>query len=136
MRSFRTGLIACLVLGIATQALGGDLLQSVANAAQQQPQQEERAPARGVSKPLVWTGAALFVSGMTLGLFSFINNKNGGFSEFGEADAVNKQVGAAGLGMAFAGGTLMFLGSHRAAKRAPSITVGAGGVKVSKQLSW
>jgi hypothetical protein len=137
MRSFRIGVIAWLVLGIATQAFAGDLLQSVAKAAQERQQpQEERAPARTVSKPLVWTGTVLFVSGMTIGLFSFINNKNGNYAEFGEADAVNKQVGAAGLGMAFAGGTLMFLGSHRAAKRAPSIAIGAGGVKVSKQLSW
>jgi len=136
MRSFRIGVIAWLVLGIATQAFAGDLLQSAARAAQEQQPQEERPPARGASKPLVWTGAALFVGGMAIGLFSFINNKNGSYSEFGEADAVNKPLGAAGLGMAFAGGTLMFLGSHRAAKRAPSIAIGAGGVRVSKQLSW
>ncbi len=136
MRALRTGLIAWLVFGIAAQAFAGDLQQSIAKAAEQQPQQEERAPARSSNKPLVWTGAALFVTGMTVGLFSFINNQNGTYSEFGEANAVNKGVGAAGLGMAFAGGTLIFLGSHRAAKRAPSIAIGAGGVKVSKQLSW
>jgi hypothetical protein len=137
MRSLRTGLIAWLAFGVATQAFAGDLQQSIAKAAEQQPQQqEERAPARSSNKPLVWTGAALFVTGMTVGLFSFINNQNGTYSEFGEANAVNKPVGAAGLGMAFAGGTLMFLGSHRAAKRAPSVTIGAGHVQVSKQISW
>jgi hypothetical protein len=135
MKSFRTGVIAALVLSVATPAFAGDLQQSIAKATEQPQQQEERAPARAVSKPLVYTGAALFVTGMAIGLSSFINNKNGSYAEFGEANAVNKQLGAAGLGVAFAGGTMMFLGSHRA-RRAPSIAVGAGGVKVSKQLSW
>jgi len=132
MRALRTSLIALLVFGLATSGFAGDLRSSIDQAAQQQ---EERARQKSSSKPLVWAGSALFVGGMAVGLFAFINNQNGTFSEFGEANAVNKKVGAAGLATAFAGGVLIFLGSHRA-KQAPSVTVGAGQVKVSKQISW
>jgi hypothetical protein len=136
MRILRSSVVALLVIGLAAPAAAGDLASSIAkaaNAAAQQP--EERAPQPGYSKPLVWGGSALFVGGMAVGLFAFINNQNGSFSEFGEANAVNKKLGAAGLATAFVGGTLIFLGSHRS-NRSPSITVGAGQVKVSKQLSW
>jgi len=126
-------IVGLLVIGLAAPAAAGDLASSIANAAAQQP--GERAPQKGYSKPLVWGGSALFVGGMAVGLFAFINNQNGSFSEFGEANAVNKKVGAAGLATAFAGGVLIFLGSHRA-KQAPSVSVGAGQVKVSKQISW
>ena len=135
MRGLQTGIAALLIIGLATSAFAGDLQQSIAKAAEQQQQQEERASSRGTSKPLVWLGSALFVGGMAVGLYSFINNKNGGFSEFGEANAVNKKLGAAGLATAFVGGTLIFLGSHRAS-HSPSVTIGAGQVKVLKQLSW
>ena len=131
MRILRTSVVALLVIGLAAPAWAGDLASSIAKAAQQP---DERA-SKGYSKPLVWGGTALFVGGMTVGLFAFINNQNGSFSEFGEANAVNKKLGAAGLATAFVGGTLIFLGSHRA-KTSPSITVGAGQVKVSKQVSW
>jgi hypothetical protein len=133
MRALRTGLVTLLIIGISTSAFAGDIASSVANAAQQQ--QEERAPKPRSSKPLVYTGTALFVGGMAVGLFAFINNKNGSFAEFGEADAVNKPLGAAALSAAFVGGTMMFIGSHRA-KRAPSISVGVDRIKVSKQISW
>jgi len=135
MTYLRTAVIALVVFAVSTSAFAGDLQDSIAKAAQQQ-QQDERAPTRGTNKPLVWTGAALFVGGMALGLFSFINNQNGSFSEFGEANAVNKPLGAAGLSAAFVGGTMMFLGSHRANTKAPSVTIGARQLKVVKQLSW
>ena len=133
MRALRTGIVALIVIGLATSAFAGDLQQSIDKAAQQQ-QQQQRAPSKGTSKALVWAGSALFVGGMTLGLYSFINNTNGGFAEFGEANAVKKKVGAAGLATAFGGGVLIFAGSHRS--KSPSVTVGVGGVKVSKQISW
>ena len=132
MRALRTAVAALLVLGLATSAFAGDLEKSIAKAAQQE---ETRSQKTGGSKAVVWTGAALFVGGMAVGLSSFINNKNGQFAEFGEANAVNKKLGAAGLGVAFAGGALIFLGSHQA-KRSPSVTVGPGQVTVSKHLSW
>src|SRR5713226_5737578 len=132
MRALRTMITALLVLGLSTSGFAGDLEKSIAKAAQQADTQSQKT---GGSKAAVWAGAALFVGGMAVGLTSFINNKNGQFSEFGEADAVNKHLGAAGLSAAFAGGVLIFLGSHQA-KRSPSVTVGPGQVTVSKRLSW
>jgi hypothetical protein len=49
---------------------------------------------------------------------------------------VNKKLGAAALGTAFAGGALIFIGSHRAAQRSPQVAIGAGQVTVSKRVSW
>jgi len=132
MRASRTAVTALLVLGLSTSGFAGDLEKSIAKAAQQADTQSQKT---GGSKAAVWAGAALFVGGMAVGLTSFINNKNGHFAEFGEADAVNKHLGAVGLGAAFAGGVLIFLGSHQA-KRSPSVTVGPGQVTVSKRLSW
>jgi hypothetical protein len=132
MRVLRTGIVALVVIGLATSAFAGDLQQSIAKAAQ--TQQPERAPSKGTSKPLVWAGSALFVGGMAVGLTAFIKNQNGKFAEFGEANAVNKKLGAAGLATAFGGGVLMFLGSHQ--KSSPSVTVGNGRVGVSKHVSW
>jgi hypothetical protein len=134
MRALRTGIVALVAIGLATSTFAGDLQQSIARAAvEQQPQ--GRAPSTSTSrKPLVWAGTALFVGGMTLGLYSFINNQNAEFAEFGEADAVNKKVGAIGLATAFGGGLLIFIGSHQ--PKAPSVTVGVGRVGVSKQISW
>ena len=136
MRVLRTGIVALVVIGLATSAFAGDLQQSITKAAQTQqpPQQQPRAPSKSKSKALVWTGAALFVGGMALGLTAFINNENGEFSEFGEANAVNKQLGAAGLVTAFGGGALMFLGSRPS--NSPSVTAGIGRVSVAKKVSW
>ena len=135
MRVLRTVIVALIVIGLGTSAFAGDLQQSIAKAAQQQPPPQQRAPSKGTSKKaLMWSGAALFVGGMTFGLYSFINNKNGKFAEFGEANAVNKKAGTAGLATAFGGGVLMFLGSRQS--NSPSVTVGIGRVSVSKQVSW
>ena len=120
-----------LVLGLTTSAVAGDLEKSIAKAAQQE---ETRSQKQG-SKALVVAGSGVFVGGMALGLYAFINNKNGEFAEFGEANAVNKKLGAAAVGAAFAGGLLVYLGRERA-RRSPSVTVGPGQVKVSKQVSW
>lgn len=132
MRAVRTAIVALLAIGIGTSAFAGDLQDAVAKAAQQNQTQPPRSSSL---KAETWAGTALFVGGMAVGLFSFINNQNGPFSEFGEANAVNKPLGAAGLGAAFAGGVLIFLGTH-VSKAAPAVTVGAGQVTVSKRLSW
>ena len=131
MRAVQTAIVALLAMGISTSAFAGDLQDAVAKAARQNstPSTQVRS-----SKSVVRAGAALFAGGMAVGLFSFINNQNGPFSEFGEANAVNKPLGAAGLGAAFAGGVLIFLGTHMS--KAPAVTVGAGQVTVSKRLSW
>jgi hypothetical protein len=132
MRALRAAVAALLVLGMTTSAFAGDLEKSIAKAAQQE---ETRSQKKGGSKALVAAGSGVFVAGMAVGLYAFINNKNGEFAEFGEANAVNKKLGAAGLSAAFAGGLLIFLGRDRA-KRSPSVTVGPGQVAVSKRISW
>ena len=130
MRALRTAIAALLILGLSTSVFAGDLGSSIAQAAQQQ----EARPKRG-SKALVVAGSGLFVGGMAVGLYAFINNKNGEFAEFGEANAVNKKLGAAALFTAFGGGVLMYLGRDRS-PRLPSVTAGPGQVKVSKRISW
>ena len=130
MRALRTAIAALLILGLSTSVFAGDLASSIAQAAQQ----AETRPKHG-SKALVAVGSGLFVGGMAVGLYAFINNKNGEFAEFGEANAVNKKLGAAALFTAFGGGVLMYLGRDRS-PRLPSVTAGPGQVKVSKKISW
>lgn len=131
MRAPRTAIAGLLILGLSTPAFAGDLASSISQAAQQQ---QERRPQSG-SKALRVAGGGLFVGGMAVGLYAFINNKNGEFAEFGEANAVNKKLGAAALFTAFGGGVLMYLGRDRS-KHLPSVSVGPGQLKVSKQVSW
>ena len=80
----------------------------------------------------------MFAGGMAVGLFGFINNENGEFTEFGEkgeADAVNKVLGTVGISTAFAGGLLMYAGSHRA-QRLPTVVVNRKGVRMVKRFTW
>jgi hypothetical protein len=132
MRNLRTIVAAILIVGLSTSALAGDIEKSVAKAVQQE---ETRSQKGGGSTALTAAGAGLFVGGMAVGLYAFINNKNGQFAEFGEANAVNKKLGAASVGAAFAGGMLIFLGRTRA-RHAPSVAVGPGQVTMSKKISW
>jgi len=133
MRTLRTAIATALILGLSTSAFAGDLAASIAKAAQQE---ETRTRKSGSAKVLVYTGAGMFIGGMTVGLMAFMNNTNGEFAEFGEANAVNKELGAAGLCIAFAGGALVYLGHSRAAKSMPAVTVAPGQMKVSKKISW
>ncbi len=133
MKTLRTAIAIVLMLGLSTSAFAGDLAKSIAKAAQQE---ETRTRKSGSAKALVYTGAGMFIGGMTVGLMAFMNNTNGEFSEFGEANAVNKELGAAGLCIAFAGGALVYLGHSRAAKSVPSVTVAPGQMKISKKISW
>ena len=55
-------------------------------------------------KAVMVSGAALFLGGMGVAIYGFLNNKNGEFPEFGEAEATDSRLGATGLGVAFAGG--------------------------------
>jgi hypothetical protein len=132
MSTLRTAIATALILGLSTSAFAGDLAASLAKAAQQEATRTQKS---GSSKALVYTGAGLFIGGMTVGLMAFMNNTNGKFAEFGEANAVNKELGAAGLCVAFAGGALVFLG-HQRARNMPSISAGPGQVTVSKKISW
>ena len=86
-------------------------------------------------KAVMWTGAGLFLAGMGTAIYGFLNNKNGEFPEFGEAEATDSRLGGTGLGVAFAGGALMAVG-HRISRQAPDIQVGVGRFAVSKKVSW
>jgi hypothetical protein len=130
-RVVKSVLIAALILNVSAPAFADGLRSAAAEAVKEE--QLNTAP-RG-NKAMVLGGAGLFAVGMAVGVSAFINNKNGEFSEFGEADSSNKKLGAAGLSAAFAGGMMMFLGSR--ARHAPVMAVApGGGVTVTKQVSW
>lgn len=131
MRMIRIALAWLLVLAVSTPAVAGDLRDSIAKAADEQTQTAAR---RGsIPKPYLWTGTTLFVGGMAAGLYGFLNNKNGEFPEFGEANSTNRNLGMAGLVTAFVGGTVLLLGERRAS---PSVTFAPGGMTVTKTLKW
>jgi hypothetical protein len=137
MRMLRIGIAALLVLSVSSApALAGELRESVAAAATAAAAEPQPEPVKlgGSSRTLMVGGAALFVGGMTYGLYQFINNGNGSYSEFGEAAATNKSAGAVGLSVAFAGGVLMLVGHH--ARQMPSLTFGAKHVGLTKKISW
>ncbi|HUR33430.1 MAG TPA: hypothetical protein VM032_06515 [Vicinamibacterales bacterium] len=137
MKMLRFGTTALLLLTISgAPAAAGELRDSVsaAAAAATEAQETPMKTTGGSTKAMLWGGTALFAGGMAYGLFEFINNKNGSYSEFGEAAATNKKAGAAGLSVAFAGGALMLIGRHAASM--PSVTFGRAAVGVSKKVSW
>ncbi|OLE82349.1 MAG: hypothetical protein AUF76_09815 [Acidobacteria bacterium 13_1_20CM_2_65_9] len=131
MRILRIGIVWLVVIGLSTSALAGDLQTSAAQAAQQQTQTQDRS----IPKGYLWAGTALFVGGMTAGIYGFLNNRNGSLPGADEANATNKHLGAAGLITAFVGGSILALGQHRAS-HAPAVTFGPGRLTVSKQVSW
>ena len=139
MRIARSGLVAILVIGLVSPSLAGDLRDSVAKAAQQQPPPPAaRQSSSGRSKAMMWTGGLLFAGGMAVGLFGFMDNQNGDFTEFGtkgEADATHKVMGTVGISAAFAGGLLMYAGSRRA-ERLPTVVVGRDRVRLVKRFAW
>lgn len=131
-RIVKSALIAALILSASAPAFADGLQAAASEAAKKE---QLTATPRGANKAMVLGGAGLFAVGMAVGVSAFINNKNGDFSEFGEADSSNKKLGAAGLSAAFAGGMMMFLGSR--ARHAPVMAVTpGGGVTVTKQVSW
>lgn len=133
MRMARLLLAACLAVAAAAPAYADGLRAAAEKAAQQAAPAMTAEPRSNVMK---WTGLGLFVGGMSVGLYSFIHNKNGSYAEFGEADAVNKKLGAASLAAAFAGGALLFVGTRKTPAAMPDIKVGPSAVSVTKQLSW
>jgi hypothetical protein len=131
MRTVRIVVTWILIASVSTPALAGDLRSSVAKAAAQQAESSEKP----IPKGYLWAGSALFVGGMTVGIYAFLNNKNGSVPGLDECCATNKPLGAAGLGMAFAGGAILFLG-HRQANKSASLTFGPGRMTLSKQVTW
>ena len=122
------------ILGVSTSTFAGDLVESVARAVEQQAQADLAQPS--MPKAYLWSGTALFVGGMALGLNGFLNNRNGKFPGPGEAESTNVRMGAAGLAAAFGGGVLLFLGKQTAGGRMPSVTVEKGRVTASHQVRW
>ncbi|MGE3957028.1 MAG: hypothetical protein AB7H96_09955 [Vicinamibacterales bacterium] len=140
MKIVRIALASLLTIGLSgIPAFAGELRDSVAKAAETEAAkseaQETAMKGGGSGKALVWGGSALFVGGMTYGLFKFINNENGSYSEFGEYGATSARGGALGLGMAFAGGALMLLGKHTGGSM-PSLSFGKKAVGLTKKVSW
>jgi hypothetical protein len=125
MTIIRTFATVALVLALAAPAL-----------AQAQPGPASQSVPAPSGKALVYGGAAVFAGGMATALYGFIRAGNGEFARFGEATSRNKPLGAAGIAAAFAGGTMMFLGS-RAGRYAPSnVTVSREGLAVEKTMTW
>ena len=124
MKMLRTFVACALALSVAASAF-----------AQTQPAVVPQLQAPS-GKTLIYGGAAVFGAGMGMALYGFIRAGNGEFAQFGEATSRNKPLGAAGIAAAFAGGTMMFLGS-RVGRYAPSsITVSREGLAVEKMVSW
>ena len=133
----RIGITLLLVIGLIVPASAQDLRKSAADAVESEAAQPQSLKTPPSKTGMFWAGTAMFVAGMGVGLYGFINDKNGKYAEFGEAKSENKHLGAAGLSVAFAGGALMFLGSRQGhLKAAPSIAVGPHAVAVSKQIAW
>ena len=131
MRTLRIIVAWFAIVGLSTSAFAGDINASIAKEAQQQASSRQTA----IPKGYLWAGSALFVGGMTVGIYSFLHNRNGDIPRFDEANATNKQLGAAGLGLAFVGGTILFLG-ERQSRRSPTLTFGPGRMSVTKRLTW
>jgi hypothetical protein len=133
----RVGITLLLAIGLIAPASAQDLRKSAADAVESEAAQPQSLKSPPSKTGMFWAGTAMFVAGMGVGLYGFINDKNGKYAEFGEAKSENKHLGAAGLSVAFAGGALMFLGSRQGhLKAAPSIAVGPHAVAVSKQIAW
>jgi hypothetical protein len=138
MKIVRTSVICALALSLGTSAFAGDLSASVAQAAAEAAQTTQAAQAiRAPSgKALVYAGGAVFAASMATALYGFIRVGNGPYSTFGEATSRNKPLGAAGIAGAFAGGTMMYLGSRGSRFSPSTVTVSGSGLTVQKMVSW
>src|SRR6476469_8547273 len=117
MKMLRISMAALLTLSLSgVPAFAGEIGDSVAAAAaaaaKDDPQETPMRTTAPGKNMMFWGGTAMFAGGMAYGLFQFINNENGSYSEFGEATATNKAGGTVGLSIAFVGGALMLLGHH------------------------
>ena len=88
LRPYRT-VVAGNLAGLSTSTFAGNLEKSIAKAAKQA---ETRSQKRGGSTILTAAVAGWFVGGMAVGPSAFISNENSRFAEFGEANAVNKNL--------------------------------------------
>lgn len=137
MKLLRFLMIWMVVVGMAASAAAGDLTAGIARAVEQQePATKSSSTSQPpMSKACLWSGASLFAGGMAAALNGFLNNRNGEFPEFGEADSTNVAVGAAGLAAAVGGGMLLLLGKKRVS-RVSSIHVGPGRLSAAAKFVW
>jgi hypothetical protein len=131
MRLVRVVVALLAILGLSTAGFAGDLRESLAKAAQQ----EANTQSARIDKRYAWPGAALFAGGMALALYGFLHTSGGQFVSGEVSKESHTGLGAAGLAVAAAGGTILYVGAERA-RHAPSIAVGPGRVTVAKRLSW
>jgi hypothetical protein len=131
MNIWRAVVVIVAMLGVSTIAAAGDLQQSADKAAQQQA----RSKPTQMNKAFLVSGGALFAAGMSMAVYGFLHTGGGDFVSGQVTKESKTGLGAAGLGIAAAGGAVLYLGSQRA-RNAPSITVGAGRVTVAKRLTW
>jgi hypothetical protein len=130
MKLARPLIASLVILGLSTASFAGDLHESIANAAQQQA-----TPPTKIDKSYLVPGAAVFVVGMSMAVYGFLHTNGGDFVS-GEVSKESKTgLGAAGLGIAAAGGAILFLGAQRA-KRAPSVTIGPNRFAIAKRVDW
>jgi len=124
------------IVGIGSSASAGDLLESVAKAVEKEEQTTRpAADQRPMPRVYLWSGAALFAGGMAVAMSGFLNNRNGEFPEFGEADSTNIAMGAAGLAAAVGGGMVLFLGKKRVG-RVSSVVAVPGRVSAAAKFVW
>ena len=135
VKAFRIAVAWVAIASVAAPAVAGDLQASVSKVVESAEQTAPPASSRSIPKGYLWPGAGLFVGGMAVAIHGFLNNRNGQFPEFGEADSTNVKMGAAGLAAAFGGGLLLFLGKERG-KHAASLTAGPGRIVIAKRLDW
>jgi hypothetical protein len=124
-------IVSVTILGFSTASMAGDLKDSIARASLEQTQPA----APKLDKAYMIPGAVLFVAGMSMALYGFLHTNGGDFVSGAVSKESNTALGAAGLGVAAAGGTVLFLGTRRAA-HAPSITVGPNAVAITKRVAW
>jgi len=131
MRLVRVVVALLAILALSTASFAGDLRESVEKAAQQ----EANIQPSKIDRRYAWPGAVLFASGMAMALYGFLHTSGGEFVSGEVSKESHTGIGAAGLGIAAAGGTILYLGAERS-RHAPSIAVGPGRVTVAKRLSW
>ena len=136
MRLARPLIVSLLIVGLSTSAFAGDLRDSIDRAAAQPaPPAQAGSGSMKMDKGYLISGASLFVAGMAMTVYGFLHTNGGEFVSGEVSKESNTALGAAGLGVAAAGGAILFLGAQRA-KKAPSLTFGPKGFKVAKQLTW
>ena len=135
MKLLRPTLILLVIVGLSVPSFAGDLQDSIARAAQTQPRDQEKGPPHKMDKAYLVSGSGLFIAGMSMAVYGFLHTSGGEFVSGAVSKESKTELGAAGLAVAGVGGAILFMGA-RNAKRAPSVSVGPGGITVNKRIAW